>query len=203
MLLATRWSHHAGKRQWSGPDTTSISRQLFDIVDGGYRLPLTTRCTSSTTKRMATVPMTVPTALNNGRRVTMPAAYPPRPRGDRCGEARTNTARTDFEHLDESIEAAMMQMDGPPAGLIAHFVRPERSGFLFWNVWRVPKLRRSARRGETSVAVGRSSRRGPGCRCFGARAAHLPRRAQRDSAPRRTRWRRRRFSCCKSTCSAV
>jgi hypothetical protein len=40
------------------------------------------------------------------------------------------------DRFNESIEAAMMQMGGPPAGLMVHFTRPAGDGFLLCNVWR-------------------------------------------------------------------
>lgn len=38
--------------------------------------------------------------------------------------------------FDESMELAMMQMGGPPDGLMVHFARPAKDGFLLCNVWR-------------------------------------------------------------------
>jgi hypothetical protein len=35
-----------------------------------------------------------------------------------------------------SIEASMMEMGGPPPGLMVHFARPDGDGFLLFNVWR-------------------------------------------------------------------
>jgi hypothetical protein len=45
-------------------------------------------------------------------------------------------SRTEADGFDASIEAAMMQMSGPPAGLMIHYARPEGDGFLLCDVWR-------------------------------------------------------------------
>ena len=40
------------------------------------------------------------------------------------------------DQFDASIERAMLQMGGPPAGLMVHFARPSGEGFQLFNVWR-------------------------------------------------------------------
>jgi len=45
-------------------------------------------------------------------------------------------SRAEAERFDEGIEDAMMQMGGPPAGLMVHYTRPAGDGFLLCNVWR-------------------------------------------------------------------
>ena len=38
--------------------------------------------------------------------------------------------------LDASVEAAMMEAGGPPAGLMVHFHAPQGEGFRLCNIWR-------------------------------------------------------------------
>ena len=45
-------------------------------------------------------------------------------------------SKAEAERFDERIEDAMMQMGGPPAGLMVHYTRPAGDGFLLCNVWR-------------------------------------------------------------------
>ncbi len=45
-------------------------------------------------------------------------------------------SKADHEALDAGVEAAMGQQGGPPAGLMAHFARPEGDGFVICDVWR-------------------------------------------------------------------
>jgi hypothetical protein len=45
-------------------------------------------------------------------------------------------SQSEFEGLDTSVEAAMMQMGGPPAGLMVHMVYPSADGFVLCGVWR-------------------------------------------------------------------
>ncbi len=47
---------------------------------------------------------------------------------------RASKAEADL--FDESVEAALMKMGGPPAGLMVHFERPAGDGFLICDVWR-------------------------------------------------------------------
>ena len=44
--------------------------------------------------------------------------------------------RAEAEQFDASIEASMMELGGPPPGLMVHFARPDGDGFLLSNVWR-------------------------------------------------------------------
>ena len=44
--------------------------------------------------------------------------------------------RAEAEQFDASIGASMMEMGGPPPGLMVHFARPDGDGFLLSNVWR-------------------------------------------------------------------
>lgn len=45
-------------------------------------------------------------------------------------------SKAESDTFDASIEAAIMQMGGPPAGLMVHYARPEGDGFLLCDVWR-------------------------------------------------------------------
>jgi hypothetical protein len=47
-----------------------------------------------------------------------------------------NGSQAEFDRLNEGVEAAMMQMGGPPAGLMAHLVYPSGEGFVICGVWR-------------------------------------------------------------------
>lgn len=47
-----------------------------------------------------------------------------------------SASKAEFDRFDASIEVSMMQAGGPPAGLMAHLVRPSGEGFLICNVWR-------------------------------------------------------------------
>lgn len=44
--------------------------------------------------------------------------------------------RAEAEQFDELVENAITQSGGPPTGLMVHFTRPHRDGFLMVNVWR-------------------------------------------------------------------
>ena len=48
----------------------------------------------------------------------------------------TLASKDQADQFDASIERAMMQMGGPPAGLMVHFARPSGEGFQLFNVWR-------------------------------------------------------------------
>ena len=53
------------------------------------------------------------------------------------GELRVASgAQTDHEALDAVVSAAMASAGGPPAGLMAHVVRPDSEGFVIIGVWR-------------------------------------------------------------------
>ncbi len=45
-------------------------------------------------------------------------------------------SKADADTFDASVEAAMMERGGPPAGLMVHFTRPAGDGFVLSNVWR-------------------------------------------------------------------
>ena len=45
-------------------------------------------------------------------------------------------SQADADRLDQSVGKAMMQMGGPPAGLMAHIAYPSGDGFEVCNVWR-------------------------------------------------------------------
>ncbi|MDF2967351.1 MAG: hypothetical protein K0Q93_1129 [Nocardioidaceae bacterium] len=45
-------------------------------------------------------------------------------------------SKDDADRLDESVNAAIAEMGGPPAGLMVHLTRPEGDGFLLSDVWR-------------------------------------------------------------------
>jgi hypothetical protein len=45
-------------------------------------------------------------------------------------------SKADADRFDDSMRAAMMQLGGPPAGLMVHITRPSGEGFLLCNVWR-------------------------------------------------------------------
>lgn len=45
-------------------------------------------------------------------------------------------SRERAEALDTSVESALMEMGGPPAGLMVHFQCPDGDGFRICNVWR-------------------------------------------------------------------
>jgi hypothetical protein len=44
--------------------------------------------------------------------------------------------QSDHEALDAVVSAAIDRDGGPPAGLMAHLVRPEGEGFVVLQVWR-------------------------------------------------------------------
>jgi len=52
-------------------------------------------------------------------------------------------SRADAERLDDSVEAAMMQMGGPPGGLMVHLARPSGDGFVLCEVWTTEAQMRS------------------------------------------------------------
>jgi len=52
-------------------------------------------------------------------------------------------SKAEAEQFDDGVEDAMMQMGGPPAGLMVHFTRPAGDGFLLCNVWRTEADMRS------------------------------------------------------------
>jgi hypothetical protein len=53
------------------------------------------------------------------------------------GELRVASgAQSDHEALDAVVSAAMDRAGGPPAGLMAHVVRPDGEGFVIMGVWR-------------------------------------------------------------------
>lgn len=45
-------------------------------------------------------------------------------------------SKAEADRFDDSVDAAMMKMGGPPAGLMVHFARPAGDGFLICDVWR-------------------------------------------------------------------
>lgn len=45
-------------------------------------------------------------------------------------------SKAQADELHTGIERGIMQLGGPPAGLMAHFVRPSGDGFLICDVWR-------------------------------------------------------------------
>ncbi len=45
-------------------------------------------------------------------------------------------SRAQAEKFDATVEAAMMQQGGPPAGLMVHLTRPVGDGFVLTNIWR-------------------------------------------------------------------
>ncbi len=45
-------------------------------------------------------------------------------------------SKDDADSFDDSINAAIAEMGGPPAGLMVHLARPEGDGFLLFDVWR-------------------------------------------------------------------
>ena len=47
-----------------------------------------------------------------------------------------NASKDDSDRLDDSMDAAIGEMGGPPAGLMGHLTRPEGDGFLLSDVWR-------------------------------------------------------------------
>lgn len=47
-----------------------------------------------------------------------------------------HASRDRADALDASIEAAMMEMGGPPPGLMVHFQCPHGDGFRLCNIWR-------------------------------------------------------------------
>lgn len=47
-----------------------------------------------------------------------------------------HASREQADALDASIESAMAEMGGPPAGLMVHFQCPAGDGFRICNVWR-------------------------------------------------------------------
>lgn len=47
-----------------------------------------------------------------------------------------HASREQADALDATIEAAMMERDGPPPGLMVHFQCPDGDGFRICNVWR-------------------------------------------------------------------
>ncbi len=47
-----------------------------------------------------------------------------------------NGAEVNADRFDQSVEVAMMQTGGPPAGLMAHLAYPAGDGFVLCNVWR-------------------------------------------------------------------
>ncbi len=52
-------------------------------------------------------------------------------------ETRVRRAsREQADALDASVEAAMMEAGGPPAGLMVHFHAPHGDGFRLCNIWR-------------------------------------------------------------------
>jgi hypothetical protein len=47
-----------------------------------------------------------------------------------------HASKDDADRLDDSVNAAIGEMGGPPAGLMVHLTRPEGDGFLLSEVWR-------------------------------------------------------------------
>jgi hypothetical protein len=47
----------------------------------------------------------------------------------------TAGAQSDHDALDAVVSAAMARDGGPPAGLMAHMVRPDGDGFMIIDVW--------------------------------------------------------------------
>jgi hypothetical protein len=52
-------------------------------------------------------------------------------------------SKAEADRFDDSIDSAMMQMGGPPAGPMVHFARPSGDGFMLCNVWRAEADMRS------------------------------------------------------------
>lgn len=52
-------------------------------------------------------------------------------------------SRADYDRFDQGVEAAMMQLGGPPSGLMAHIGHPSGDGFLICNVWKTEAAMRS------------------------------------------------------------
>ena len=52
-------------------------------------------------------------------------------------------SKDDADRLDDSVNAAIGEMGGPPAGLMVHLTRPEGDGFLLSEVWRTEADMRS------------------------------------------------------------
>ena len=48
----------------------------------------------------------------------------------------TRASKAEVDSLDDSINAAIGQMGGPPDGLMAQIIRPDGDGFLMSAVWR-------------------------------------------------------------------
>ena len=48
----------------------------------------------------------------------------------------THASREQADALDASIEASIMEMGGPPSGLMVHFQCPDGDGFRLCNIWR-------------------------------------------------------------------
>lgn len=46
------------------------------------------------------------------------------------------STRDQFNELDARVGHAMMQVGGPPAGLMSHVVYPDGDGFVIAEVWR-------------------------------------------------------------------
>ena len=47
-----------------------------------------------------------------------------------------HASREQADALDASIESAIMEMGGPPAGLMVHYQFPHADGFRICNIWR-------------------------------------------------------------------
>lgn len=47
-----------------------------------------------------------------------------------------HASKDDADRFDASVEAAMMQLGGPPQGLMVHLTYPTGDGFTLCNVWR-------------------------------------------------------------------
>ena len=47
-----------------------------------------------------------------------------------------HASKAEAEDFDATVEAAMMQRGGPPAGLMVHFTHPVGDGFALSNIWR-------------------------------------------------------------------
>jgi hypothetical protein len=47
-----------------------------------------------------------------------------------------HASQADADRLDQLVNAAIMELDGPPAGLMAHIGHPSGTGFVICEVWR-------------------------------------------------------------------
>lgn len=45
-------------------------------------------------------------------------------------------SEADADRVDQEVNSAIMQMGGPPTGLMAHIAHPSGDGFVLCEVWR-------------------------------------------------------------------